>query len=202
MDKFDYILQTMDDLVGKHIKRLEGPFWRVLHESMRSPKNQCREILISFQQSIKTYIGLDYGRVLDASTGQCLQLFHQIPSDLSRYLYLDSRYQLLLDFFDELKLELEDFANHDLLIGKTDNTYCKEFGKKIAVYNTRLAFCFKGKKISEGTDDRLKQAVSYFYRGDMPQPPPQASSVKPKQPERPKPDAFQERILRGDFYMD
>ncbi|PTB67164.1 hypothetical protein BBK36DRAFT_1094322, partial [Trichoderma citrinoviride] len=37
---------------------------------------------------------------------------------------------------------------------------------------------------------------------DMPQPPAQASSVKPKQPERPKPDAFQERILKGDFYMD
>ncbi|PTB47186.1 uncharacterized protein TrAFT101_003380 [Trichoderma asperellum] len=37
---------------------------------------------------------------------------------------------------------------------------------------------------------------------DMPQPPAQASAVKPKQPERPKPDAFQERILKGDFYMD
>jgi hypothetical protein len=40
---------------------------------------------------------------------------------------------------------------------------------------------------------------------EMPQPPIQASSVKqqqPKQPERPKPDAFQERILKGDFYMD
>jgi len=39
---------------------------------------------------------------------------------------------------------------------------------------------------------------------EMPQPPAQASSIKqqPKQPERPKPDAFQERILKGDFYMD
>jgi hypothetical protein len=39
---------------------------------------------------------------------------------------------------------------------------------------------------------------------EMPQPPVQASSVKqqPRQPERPKPDAFQERILKGDFYMD
>ncbi|KAH6608782.1 hypothetical protein Trco_002128 [Trichoderma cornu-damae] len=37
---------------------------------------------------------------------------------------------------------------------------------------------------------------------DMPQPPAQASAVKPKQQERPKPDAFQERILKGDFYMD
>lgn len=36
---------------------------------------------------------------------------------------------------------------------------------------------------------------------DMPQPPVQASAVKPK-PERPKPDHFQERILKGDFYMD
>ncbi|KJZ77852.1 hypothetical protein HIM_02489 [Hirsutella minnesotensis 3608] len=36
---------------------------------------------------------------------------------------------------------------------------------------------------------------------DMPQPPAQASAVKPK-PESRKPDAFQERILKGDFYMD
>jgi hypothetical protein len=35
---------------------------------------------------------------------------------------------------------------------------------------------------------------------DMPNPPAQAP--KPKQPERPKPDHFQERILKGDFYMD
>jgi hypothetical protein len=35
----------------------------------------------------------------------------------------------------------------------------------------------------------------------MPQPPVQASAAKAK-PERPKPDAFQERILKGDFYMD
>ncbi|KAL7815426.1 hypothetical protein V8C44DRAFT_348431 [Trichoderma aethiopicum] len=47
------------------------------------------------------------------------------------------------------------------------------------------------------THDRSKSI------SDMPQPPAQASSVKPpKQPERPKPDAFQERILKGDFYMD
>ncbi|RYP07002.1 hypothetical protein DL764_002825 [Monosporascus ibericus] len=37
---------------------------------------------------------------------------------------------------------------------------------------------------------------------DMPAPPQQAAAVKPKQPERPKPDHFQERILKGDFYMD
>lgn len=36
---------------------------------------------------------------------------------------------------------------------------------------------------------------------DMPQPPAQAAAVRPKQ-ERQKPDAFQERILKGDFYMD
>lgn len=34
---------------------------------------------------------------------------------------------------------------------------------------------------------------------DMPAPP--AAAPKPRQ-ERPKPDAFQERILKGDFYMD
>jgi hypothetical protein len=37
---------------------------------------------------------------------------------------------------------------------------------------------------------------------EMPAPPQQAGSMKPKQPERPKPDHFQERILKGDFYMD
>ncbi|KAI0482663.1 hypothetical protein GGR56DRAFT_201614 [Xylariaceae sp. FL0804] len=37
---------------------------------------------------------------------------------------------------------------------------------------------------------------------DMPAPPQQAAAVKPKQPERPKPDHMQERILKGDFYMD
>ncbi|KAI5466450.1 hypothetical protein BGZ63DRAFT_400828 [Mariannaea sp. PMI_226] len=41
---------------------------------------------------------------------------------------------------------------------------------------------------------------------DMPQPPAQAAAMRPKppppQPERQKPDAFQERILKGDFYMD
>ncbi|PNY24037.1 Uncharacterized protein TCAP_06018 [Tolypocladium capitatum] len=36
---------------------------------------------------------------------------------------------------------------------------------------------------------------------DMPRPPAQAAAVKPK-PESRKPDAFQERILKGDFYMD
>lgn len=39
---------------------------------------------------------------------------------------------------------------------------------------------------------------------DMPAPPQQAASIKPKQPEpeRMKPDPMQERILKGDFYMD
>lgn len=37
---------------------------------------------------------------------------------------------------------------------------------------------------------------------DMPAPPQQVAAMKPKQPERPKPDHFQERILKGDFYMD
>lgn len=36
---------------------------------------------------------------------------------------------------------------------------------------------------------------------EMPQPPSQATTAKSK-PERQKPDAFQERILKGDFYMD
>ena len=38
---------------------------------------------------------------------------------------------------------------------------------------------------------------------DMPAPPQQAAAVaQPKRPERQKPDAMQERILKGDFYMD
>lgn len=36
---------------------------------------------------------------------------------------------------------------------------------------------------------------------DLPPPPAQAPAAKPPQ-QRPKPDAFQERILKGDFYMD
>ncbi|KAI1143275.1 hypothetical protein F5Y05DRAFT_148059 [Hypoxylon sp. FL0543] len=47
-----------------------------------------------------------------------------------------------------------------------------------------------------GQHDRAKSV------SDMPAPPQQAATVKPKQPERPKPDHMQERILKGDFYMD
>lgn len=47
-----------------------------------------------------------------------------------------------------------------------------------------------------GPHDRSKSV------SDMPAPPQQAAAVKPKQPERPKPDHMQERILKGDFYMD
>ncbi|TQN64035.1 hypothetical protein CSHISOI_11389 [Colletotrichum shisoi] len=47
-----------------------------------------------------------------------------------------------------------------------------------------------------GAHDRQKSV------SDMPAPPAQAATMKPKAPERPKPDAFQERILKGDFYMD
>ncbi len=37
---------------------------------------------------------------------------------------------------------------------------------------------------------------------EMQAPPVQAPAAKPRQPERQKPDPFQERILKGDFYMD
>ncbi|KAI0020977.1 hypothetical protein F4780DRAFT_790714 [Xylariomycetidae sp. FL0641] len=47
-----------------------------------------------------------------------------------------------------------------------------------------------------GHHDRAKSVP------DMPAPPQQAATVKPRQPERPKPDHMQERILKGDFYMD
>ncbi|KAI1400185.1 hypothetical protein F4819DRAFT_497508 [Hypoxylon fuscum] len=47
-----------------------------------------------------------------------------------------------------------------------------------------------------GPHDRSKSV------SEMPAPPQQAPAVQPKQPERPKPDHMQERILKGDFYMD
>lgn len=37
---------------------------------------------------------------------------------------------------------------------------------------------------------------------EMQAPPAQAPAAKPRQSERQKPDPFQERILKGDFYMD
>lgn len=51
---------------------------------------------------------------------------------------------------------------------------------------------------SNGFHDRAKSV------SEMPAPPQQAAAVKPKpaQAPRPKPDAMQERILKGDFYMD
>lgn len=49
---------------------------------------------------------------------------------------------------------------------------------------------------SSGQHERAKSV------SEMPAPPQQAASVTPKPPERPKPDPMQERILKGDFYMD
>jgi hypothetical protein len=37
---------------------------------------------------------------------------------------------------------------------------------------------------------------------EMPAPPIAVPAPTPPRPERKKPDAFQERILKGDFYMD
>jgi hypothetical protein len=37
---------------------------------------------------------------------------------------------------------------------------------------------------------------------EMPSPPTHVPAPAPPRPERKKPDAFQERILKGDFYMD
>ncbi|KAI1383427.1 uncharacterized protein F4822DRAFT_434546 [Hypoxylon trugodes] len=47
-----------------------------------------------------------------------------------------------------------------------------------------------------GPHDRSKSV------SELPNPPQQAATVQPRQPERPKPDHMQERILKGDFYMD
>lgn len=49
---------------------------------------------------------------------------------------------------------------------------------------------------AQSPQERMRPAA------EMQAPPTQAAAVKPKQPERRKPDAFQERILKGDFYMD
>lgn len=66
-----------------------------------------------------------------------------------------------------------------------------------SVTGARPSFSFASTSPPRGSiqHDRAKSI------SDMPQPPVQAAAVKPKQ-ERPKPDAFQERILKGDFYMD
>ncbi|EFQ35293.1 uncharacterized protein GLRG_10437 [Colletotrichum graminicola M1.001] len=73
-----------------------------------------------------------------------------------------------------------------------------------SVQGTRPSFSF-GSGLSSsptrgtgnaGAHDRQKSV------SEMPAPPAQAAAMKPKAPERPKPDAFQERILKGDFYMD
>ncbi|KAH7171169.1 hypothetical protein EDB81DRAFT_192743 [Dactylonectria macrodidyma] len=68
-----------------------------------------------------------------------------------------------------------------------------------SVTSTRPSFSFASGSPPRGNSmhDRAK-SVSEM---PMPQPPVQAAAVRPKQ-ERPKPDAFQERILKGDFYMD
>ncbi|KAI0594085.1 hypothetical protein F4775DRAFT_460041 [Biscogniauxia sp. FL1348] len=47
-----------------------------------------------------------------------------------------------------------------------------------------------------GPHDRAKSV------SDLPPPPQQAAAMKPRHVERPKPDHMQERILKGDFYMD
>lgn len=65
-----------------------------------------------------------------------------------------------------------------------------------SVTGARPSFSFASGSPPRGLSHDRAKSVS-----DMPQPPVQAPTVKPKQ-ERPKPDAFQERILKGDFYMD
>ncbi|KAL6911118.1 hypothetical protein GGI43DRAFT_37774 [Trichoderma evansii] len=70
-----------------------------------------------------------------------------------------------------------------------------------SVTGTRPSFSFQGTG-SHSPPRAMPNHDRSKSISDMPQPPAQASAVKPKQPERPKPDAFQERILKGDFYMD
>ncbi|KAM0512577.1 hypothetical protein ACHAPE_008754 [Trichoderma viride] len=70
-----------------------------------------------------------------------------------------------------------------------------------SVTGTRPSFSFQGSG-SHSPPRAMPNHDRSKSISDMPQPPAQASAVRPKQPERPKPDAFQERILKGDFYMD
>lgn len=54
----------------------------------------------------------------------------------------------------------------------------------------------RGGNPANGAHDRPRSV------SDMPAPPAQAMKPKAPEPQRQKPDAFQERILKGDFYMD
>ncbi|KAK1600771.1 uncharacterized protein LY79DRAFT_503825 [Colletotrichum navitas] len=73
-----------------------------------------------------------------------------------------------------------------------------------SVQGTRPSFSF-GSGLSSSPTRGMGNAGSHDRQksvSEMPAPPAQAAAMKPKAPERPKPDAFQERILKGDFYMD
>lgn len=65
-----------------------------------------------------------------------------------------------------------------------------------SVSGARPSFSLASSPPRGSVHDRAKSV------SDMPQPPVQAPPKQQPQPERKKPDAFQERILKGDFYMD
>ncbi|OTB06003.1 hypothetical protein M426DRAFT_10140 [Hypoxylon sp. CI-4A] len=91
----------------------------------------------------------------------------------------------------------------DILSARADNTY--NWSEQL---RSRAESSVQGHRSSFGQNrygspprggnghDRAKSV------SEMPAPPQQAATMKPKQPERPKPDHMQERILKGDFYMD
>lgn len=74
-----------------------------------------------------------------------------------------------------------------------------------SVQGTRPSFSF-GSSMSSVSPQAIPQSGGNHDRAksvsDMPVPPAQATKPKAPEPQRKKPDAFQERILKGDFYMD
>lgn len=74
MDKYDAILQGIDDLVNDHIKRLRHTFWRQTPKPTRVLNDRCRESLVSFQQCITEYAVEDHEPISEAEDSQSLQL--------------------------------------------------------------------------------------------------------------------------------
>ncbi|UNI23070.1 hypothetical protein JDV02_008910 [Purpureocillium takamizusanense] len=150
MDKFDYVLQAMEDLLDKHIKRLRGRFLRNLARSAKSHKNQCREALTSLQATVlEQYEHNGTGRA-DAADAE--------GDD-------NARYRLLLDLFDELRLELADFSQHDLSKPGADS-YCALFCGRIKFFASRLSlYGVKASKREETTRHGDAEAESMGVNG-------------------------------------
>ena len=91
----------------------------------------------------------------------------------------------------------------DLLLHRSDNAYnwSEQLRSRAESTVTGARHGF-GAGVSTSPPRNSVQHDRTKSVSDLPAPPQQAAAMKPKQPERPKPDHFQERILKGDFYMD